>query len=85
MSRTARRPLCSSRGRPNGRAELAAFHGPVLLVRGASDRLCPPAWQRAMCAAQPRAQWLELPRVGHFVPLEAAAALNGALLLWIGR
>lgn len=70
--------------RPDGRAALAAFQGPLLLVSGASDRLCPAAWQRAMCEAQPRAHWLELPRVGHFVPLEAAPALNNALLRWMG-
>ena len=71
--------------RPDGRAALAAFQGPLLLVSGASDRLCPRLWQQAMRVAQPRAQWLELPRVGHFVPLEAAAGLNAALLRWMGR
>ena len=69
--------------RPDGRAALAAFHGPLLLVSGARDRLCPPAWQQAMRTAQPRAHWLELPRVGHFVPLEAAVPLNAALLRWM--
>jgi pimeloyl-ACP methyl ester carboxylesterase len=83
--RTAFAQFAWAAGRPDGRAALAAFQGPLLLVSGASDRLCPPAWQRAMCAAQPRAQWLELPRVGHFVPLEATAALNNALLRWLGQ
>lgn len=69
--------------RPDGRAALAGFEGPLLLVSGARDRLCPPAWQQAMCAAQPRARWIELPRVGHFVPLEAPAALEAALRRWL--
>lgn len=69
--------------RPDGRATLADFQGPLLLVSGKHDRLCPPAWQRAMCAAQPRAHWIELPRVGHFVPLEAPAALESALRRWL--
>ncbi len=71
--------------RPDGRAALSAFGGPLLLVSGAKDRLCPPVWQRAMLAAQPRAVWLELPRVGHFLPLEAPKALNHALRRWMDR
>ena len=71
--------------RPAGFAALAAFDGPLLLVSGAKDRLCPPAMQRAMVAAQPSSQWLELARVGHFVPLEAPARLNHALLRWMAQ
>ena len=69
--------------RPDGRAALAQFDGPLLLVSGAKDRLCPANWQRAMVDAQPHATWLELPRVGHFVPLEAPKRLNHALRQWI--
>ena len=69
--------------RPDGHADLSAFDGPLLLVSGAKDRLCPPHWQRAMLVAQPAAIWLELPRVGHFLPLEAGARLNHALLAWM--
>lgn len=71
--------------RPDGLVDLASFDGPLLLVSGAKDRLCPPAMQRAMLHAQPQAHWLELLRVGHFVPLEAPARLNNALRHWIGR
>ncbi len=69
--------------RPDGRAALSSFGGGLLLVSGAKDRLCPPLWQRAMLAAQPRATWLELPRVGHFIPLEAGGRLNQALIGWM--
>lgn len=69
--------------RPDGRAALAQFQGRLLLVSGARDRLCPPAWQQSMLEAQPRADWLEIPRVGHFIPLEAAARLNHALAAWM--
>ncbi len=69
--------------RPDGLAALAGFNGPVLLVSGARDRLCTPAMQRAMALAQPRAEWLELPRVGHLVPLEAPARLSDALRRWL--
>lgn len=69
--------------RPDGHAVLAAFTGPVLVVSGAKDQLCPRPWQRALLEAQPQAHWIELPRVGHFVPLEAAASLGNALQGWM--
>lgn len=71
--------------RPDGHEVLARFAGPLLLVSGAQDRLCTPAMQRRMLQAQPRARWLELPRVGHFVPLEAGARLSDALRHWIAQ
>jgi len=69
--------------RPDGHAVLAAFTGPVLVVSGAKDRLCPPPWQKALVEAQPLAHWIELPRVGHFVPLEAPTSLGKALQGWM--
>jgi pimeloyl-ACP methyl ester carboxylesterase len=81
--RTAFAQFAWAAQRPDGRGALAAFQGPLLLVSGAKDKLCPPDWQRAMWAAQPHARWLELPRVGHFVPLEAGAQLNHALRRWM--
>jgi pimeloyl-ACP methyl ester carboxylesterase len=69
--------------RPAGHHLLADFRGPLLLVSGERDRLCPPAWQQAILQAQPAARWVCLPRVGHFVPLEAPAALRDALLQWM--
>jgi pimeloyl-ACP methyl ester carboxylesterase len=71
--------------RPEGLSALSAFCGPLLVVSGARDGLCPPAWQQAMVLAQPRARWLQLPRVGHFVPLEAPARLSRALQRWIAE
>lgn len=70
-------------GRPASHAALAAFAGPLLLVAGARDALCPPALQRRMQAAQPRAQLQLLPRCGHFVPLEAPAALARLVRAWL--
>lgn len=70
-------------GRPEGLQTLTEFEGPLLIVSGARDRLCPPRWQQAMQQANPAARWLELDRVGHFVPLEAPAALTGALHQWL--
>ena len=69
--------------RPEGFTALRAFGGPVLAVSGRQDRLCPPAWQREMQKVQPAMTWLELPRCGHFVPLESQAQLNHALIRWL--
>lgn len=71
--------------RPQGFDALQAFRGPMLAVSGAQDRLCPPAWQHAMKAAQPALVHQELARCGHFVPLESPAKLNTALIHWLNR
>jgi pimeloyl-ACP methyl ester carboxylesterase len=71
--------------RADGRQALAGFSGPVLLVSGAKDSLCTPAMQRAMVQVQPHAQWLELPRVGHFVPLEAPVQLSAVMRDWMAH
>lgn len=71
--------------RADGRAALGDFAGPLLLVSGAKDQLCPRAMQLAMVQAQPHAHWLELPRVGHFVPLEAPSRLAHALQGWLAQ
>jgi pimeloyl-ACP methyl ester carboxylesterase len=69
--------------RPSGLQTLRDFDGALLAVSGRQDRLCPPAWQRAMLLAQPRMQWREIERCGHFLPLEAPAKLSQALKAWI--
>ena len=71
--------------RPDGFAALRAFGGPVLVVAGAQDRLCPPAWQHAMQSAQPAIRLVQLPRCGHFVPLESPAQLSNALIQWLDQ
>jgi pimeloyl-ACP methyl ester carboxylesterase len=82
-SRSAFAQFAWAGGRPESLQTLAEFTGPVLIVSGARDRLCPPRWQQAMQQANPAANWLELDRVGHFVPLEAPSALTGALHQWL--
>jgi pimeloyl-ACP methyl ester carboxylesterase len=69
--------------RPSGLQTLREFQGKLLAISGQQDRLCPPAWQRAMQAAQPRMQWHEIPRCGHFLPLEAPAQLAHRLSTWL--
>lgn len=68
--------------RPAGYEALSAWARPLLIVSGARDRLCGPALQRRMLAAHPQASWVELPRCGHFVPLEAPTRLSRLLVRW---
>ena len=79
----ARAEFAWAAARPDSLPALHDFAGPLLLVSGEHDRLCPAAWQREMLQAQPAARWLELPRVGHFVPLEAPGRLSLALRQWL--
>ena len=79
----ARAEFAWAAARPDSLPALHDFAGPLLLVSGEHDRLCPAAWQREMLQAQPAAHWLELPRVGHFVPLEAPGRLSLALRQWL--
>ena len=82
----ARAEFAWAASRPDGKPALAQLtpQQPLLIVSGATDRLCPRPSQQAMLKAQPLAHWLEIPRCGHFVPLEAPAALNHALQRWAG-
>jgi pimeloyl-ACP methyl ester carboxylesterase len=71
--------------RPDGLQVLARTSAPTLLISGALDRLCPRALQQRMLAAAPTAQWAELPRCGHFLPLEAPARLTRLLVSWLAE
>lgn len=59
-----------------GLAALATV--PTVIVVGTHDRITPVALSRRM-AARSHARLVELPRVGHLAPLEAAAELDGLL------
>jgi len=69
--------------RPEGHSVLAGFTGPLCVVSGMRDKLCPHAWQQEIATLKPHAQWTALPRVGHFLPLEAPAPLSRALAQWL--
>jgi pimeloyl-ACP methyl ester carboxylesterase len=84
-ARAARSEFEWAAKRPSGLGLLAAFHEPLLIVSGARDRLCPRRLQQRMAQAQPLAEWVELPRCGHLVPLEKPAALTSVLSRWLTR
>lgn len=67
-------------GRPDSRAALAAFGGPVTVVWGEEDTvLSPRAEQELMLAAQPSARLVTVPGCGHLSPLECPAAVADAV------
>lgn len=62
---------------------LQAFSGPVLLLCGEEDRICPPERHRAMAALRPGAQLAIVPGAGHISTLEAPEAVSAALEIWL--
>ena len=71
--------------RPDGLRVLAQTTAPTLLVSGEYDRLCPRALQQRIVEAEPAVQWAELPRCGHFLPLEAPVRLANLLGSWLAQ
>lgn len=71
------------RTRADGGPVLDGFAGPVLLLAGAEDRLCPPAWHAAMAARAVRPTLRIIDGAGHMLPLEQPAAFAAALADWI--
>lgn len=82
-ARAARSEFDWAARRPSGLELLSTFTEPLLLVSGERDRLCPRWIQQQMTRAQPLAQWVELPRCGHFIPLERPAELTRLLSRWL--
>lgn len=71
--------------RPDGLKVLSQVVTPTLFVSGAHDRLCPRSLQLRMLAAAPFARWTEIPRCGHFLPLESPVRLSNLLRAWLAE
>jgi pimeloyl-ACP methyl ester carboxylesterase len=84
-SRVAKAQFDWAGRRPDGLRVLAQATAPTLLVSGEHDRLCPRALQQRILQAAPAVQWAELPRCGHFLPLEAPARLARLLRSWLAQ
>lgn len=67
-------------GRPDAFPVLRAAGVPALVVAGAEDELIDRAEAERMAAALPRGRLVVIPGAGHLAPLEAPAAVTGALL-----
>lgn len=64
---------------------LDAFAGPVLLVCGTEDGLCPPAWHEAMAARCRHAELRVIAGAGHLLPLEQSQAFRAIVDDWLTR
>lgn len=73
------------RTRPDLRPVLRAYPGPVLLMCGAEDSLCPPAWHRDWAALAQDSVFHEIAGAGHMLPLEDAPAVASALGDWLSQ
>ena len=62
---------------------ISKFDGPILVIAGADDSLCPSAWHAAMAARNSRANYVEIEDAGHLVPLEQPAAFTRAIFDWL--
>ncbi len=60
-------------------ARLGSLTRPVLYVVGAEDAAAPPEVMRAMAAATPQAEFIEIPAAAHVPAIDAAAAFNAML------
>lgn len=68
------------------RGSLDSLRGiPALVLAGARDRVIPVTSSRAIAAALPDAEHLEIPAAGHMVMLEHPGIVNDALCALVGR
>ena len=62
---------------------LGTFDGPIAVMCGAEDRLCPPEWHEAMALRAKDGRLTIIPGAGHMLPLEQPAAFSAALISWL--
>lgn len=62
---------------------LDTFAGPIAVMCGTEDTLCPPAWHEAMARRAKNARLTIIPGAGHMLPLEQAPAFSVALTTWL--
>jgi pimeloyl-ACP methyl ester carboxylesterase len=63
--------------------ELAQIRQPALIVTGEQDQLTPPKYATYLRDHLPSATLVLVPGAGHYLPLEAPAALAAALTSWL--
>lgn len=73
------------RTRPDLGQVLDDFAGPVLLMCGAEDTLCPPEWHHAMAARCNDATLNIIDGAGHMVPLEQPATCSSLFNNWLKK
>ncbi|MDT8345481.1 MAG: alpha/beta fold hydrolase [Thermohalobaculum sp.] len=64
---------------------ISGFAGPVEVIVGAADRICPPRLHPPIAASLAQAVLSELPGVGHIATLEAPEAVNARIAALLDR
>lgn len=67
------------------RTALRAYGGPLTVVVGAEDKVCPPMLHRKICDAASHATFTEIPACGHLATLEAPMAVIDAVGSWLAQ
>lgn len=67
------------RSRPDSRADLAQFSGPLTVLVGQQDHLTPPHLADELGALVPHAQVIKVPGAGHYLPLDAPRPISAVL------
>ncbi|MFI7386150.1 alpha/beta fold hydrolase [Streptomyces sp. NPDC049813] len=75
----ARAQLAAQATRQDATGALRSARCPAVVLGGARDALCPPAFHRTIAAALPGARLHELPGVGHLLPWQRPDAVTAAL------
>lgn len=71
--------------RPDSRAGLGGIGMPVLVIVGEHDAISTRDEMRLLADALPDCRYLLVPGAGHMTPMEEPAAVNAALLSFLGR
>lgn len=58
---------------------IAGYAGPVEVIAGAEDKICPPALHGPIAAALPGAVYTEIPGCGHLATIEAPGPVNARI------
>ncbi len=80
-----RRQSLALRDRPDQTDTLGAFVGPVLLLCGSADQLCPISRHTDMAQLLPQATLRVILGAGHLPSLEAPDAVTDALITWLAQ
>jgi pimeloyl-ACP methyl ester carboxylesterase len=71
--------------RPDMTYLLPQIKVPTLVIAGVEDALIPPQEMRQIAEAIPHGQYVEIPDAGHMTTVENPAAVNAAMIEFIGR
>jgi pimeloyl-ACP methyl ester carboxylesterase len=64
---------------------IEGYAGPVEVIVGAEDKICPPLLHGPIAAALPGAVYTEIPACGHLATIEAPGPVNARIEAFLER